>query len=49
LALAAIESADGGIEELLESRPSLASSSAIRACARSSYEAKPTTSAERSS
>jgi hypothetical protein len=49
LVLAAIESADGGIEELVESRPSRASSSAIRPWARSSSEAKPTTSADSSS
>ena len=49
LGLGAIESADGGIEELVESCPSRASSSAIRAVARSSSEAKPTTSANSSS
>jgi hypothetical protein len=49
LALAAIESADGGIEELVESRPSRASSSEIRVWARSNSEAKPTTSADSSS
>lgn len=49
LALAAIESAEGGLEELVESRPSRASSCAIRAWVRSSSEAKPTTSADSSS
>jgi hypothetical protein len=49
LALAAIESADGGIEELVESRPSRASNSAIREWARSSSEANPTTSPASSS
>jgi hypothetical protein len=38
-----------GIEELLESRPSRAFSSAICACARSSCEVKPTTNAANSS
>jgi hypothetical protein len=49
LALAAIESRDGGIEEFVESRSSRASSSAIRAWARSSCEAKPTTNPANSS
>ena len=43
-ALAAIESADGGCDELVESRPSRASSSAIRPWAHSSREVNSTTS-----
>ena len=49
LAFASIESAEGGIEEFLESRPNRASNSAIRACARSNCALKPATSATSSS
>jgi len=49
LALAAIESCDGGCEELVESRPSRASSSAIRAWAHSNCEVNSTTSPASSS
>ena len=48
-ALAAIESADGGCDELVESRPSRASSSAIRPWAHSSCEVNSTTSPASSS